>query len=352
MEPRNCRLIIKNGYDPVFDLKIKAVSLVRKAVHLLSSTLQEEAFNIIISSLELGYYEFKKEKHKDKIIELFIYCQEEGMLSELFEKLILCFNFYNGECLEFIKSIDLILKDSKIEYLAFDISEKETCRARKISDEISSSETFHEISEISDDKNSCKIYCVCIICGEIVNIEYKHKWGNWNYKNQNSCVKIQECSNCHEKRDKIEHEWEFFRNSNGSSYNKCTHCHEEDEYDVVGLWCGYVNWNDGSRDYWKVKIEEKTRLLFMKSLIATMYLYLDIQKDKTFRNKVVLEAKVSIDKNIFNNNEYECIIKEKKIVSATCDYNKDKFEGKISKGCSSMVGIVSDGKKSGKLILK
>lgn len=351
--------------------KMKAIVQLRKTVYLLSTTLDGEILYILKTDLNINHIDLLGQTSKEKTINLFIYCQQNKILNQLFS-CILNISKLNSVVTFIDKKLNIqeLLEDVDIEYLSFSIDENSTCQ-------VGENKFKHDYHKICD---GCDTITVCKICGNIDRIETNHIWDNWNYKSPQSCIMRRVCRRCQEEEEENEpkhkwgewhyvsnnscdierecthcqkketksdqHKWIGWRdNGHGHKYNHCSHCHEE-KYKIEGHWKGFVEWDDGTRDFWDVLISEKTHALDILGFFDKLIANITITTEINGKNYIIKQqSKVSIDGN-------KCYFKTKDkniIVPKGISWNKDEFEGKITEKALSIKGKVNS---NGKLVLQ
>ncbi len=363
-----------SSWREAFDKKSDAIQQLRRLVNNLPAILNERALTMFAKQVGIDYYDLAGNNEKEKLVALLAYCKNNYSLEKLLENLRQS-NFLPNQ----IVGIQSLLADISLEDLNFEKSlENSTCLQKRECkrDGAIEFQYDHKIKRYRNKKN-CDIVEVCHICGYRKFIEKQHQWSNWEYKSPNSCQLkrvcqncdleefknsdhnwtewkwqnekgcdiYRECQRCKEKETKKEqHQWTgWIKTENDHQFNICKHCGNE-EYDISGEWIGFVQWEYGSVDQWKLSIKQRTTFLNTIKVEGILDVIFIDNGTKCF-------VRQEINGEINNNN---LVFKSKKITHQTGSgrYNKDSFQGIIHKRAKAIEGMATSKSSKGKIILE
>ncbi|MBN2267650.1 MAG: hypothetical protein JW725_04940 [Candidatus Babeliaceae bacterium] len=135
------------------------------------------------------------------------------------------------------------------------------------------------------EETSCLQIKKCQRCNKTQE-ELIHKWGEWEYKAQNSCIKIKKCYRCGERRERKptmdkDHQYvtEYSRSNSCHYFRKeCTRCgHTEEKYVTTPV----HSWGD-----WVIFKDEKKAMRVCKHCggVQTKELQEYLKKRSTYSN--------------------------------------------------------------------
>lgn len=336
-----------NGWKPVYSKEMYAISQLRKLVYFLSTSISMEALGTVLFNLNIGYVDVKGNTQKEKVIFIINYCQENSLLQAFYDKVISLSlvpkNYIDKETLNDIP-------EANLKYLSFNIPDFASCSWKRNIEGEKKTINCHNSSDYviirRNKKKPCEKIHRCSICGEIIDCETEHDWDDWKYISTDSCDKERVCKRCgHRETAYAKHDWsKYHKTSNGSQYRICQHCHLR-EYDIKGKWQGYVHWNNGTKDLWKVTFYDEIIILLFTKHRAMINVYVNVNTEKNVCEKIVKEkGKVEVSNQ-------EITITGKKLLSGT-NYNLDNLNGSISDDCLTIDGIVSSKGTRGKIKLE
>ncbi len=322
--------------------ELKAIEELRKLVYFLAENIDIHSLWGARAQAGIEHLELKGDSNKQSIINLLIDSQKHIALDKFIESLVTTEIVGEGFIdLSIFRAINY--EFPAIENISFEVPRDSCCR---IEDTTDGSIKHRPMTEVKPHKKyKCKYVKYCIICGEELDTEILHEWGEWNYEKVGSCIQKRVCSKCNEEETRVNHEWsKWIFNSNGSSFRVCSHCNKE-EFSIDGQWRGFVYWDNGGKDYWELTI--KTSGILWNTTKAEIKVYVNVADDNHCEYIILQKAKVDVENR-------KAIIKGKKIISSTNSrkkYNLDCFEGEISHKCQYIEGTVCDGTLKGTLKL-
>ena len=322
--------------------ELHALNELRKWVYFLSENINLQDLWHIRANSGIEHLAIRGDSNKQAIINMMIDCQKRDSLKSFIEGLVQ-YGIVGRDFIDLSYFNQCNYELPNIEILSFDIPRDTSCMLKDSSE----GSLYHKptIIRIPNKSHKCTFEDYCCVCGKKLDTKVLHEWGEWEYLHQNSCKQQRVCSLCGEKETRTHHSWTTWsKNKNGSQYRICSHC-EEEEYNIDGNWYGFVNWENGTKDFWEVVI--KTSGFLFESTKAEIKVYVNVNCSNQCEYIVTQKASVKVIDN-------EITIKGKKILSTTGskkNYLTDTFIGVVSHNCQTIEGTVNDKSSRGTLKL-
>lgn len=316
-----------------FTVELQAISELRKLVYFISENVDLQTLWHIRAKAGIEHLALRGDSNKQSIINMIIDCQNRNSLKTFIEGLVQ-YKIVGEDFIDLSSFNQCNYKLPSIENISFDIPRDTSCMLKDPTD----GSLYHKPSVVRVQHNlrKCTYVDYCCICGEKLDTETLHEWGEWEYFGKHSCEQHRVCSICEEEETRTHHDWtKWTKNKNGSQFRLCSHCGEE-EFNIDGNWYGFVNWENGTKDFWEVII--KTSGFLFESTKAEIKVYININDCNQCEYIVTQKASVRVVNN-------QIKITGKKILSTTCSkkgYMPDTFTGVISRDCQTINGTVCD----------
>lgn len=96
-------------------------------------------------------------------------------------------------------------------------------------------------------KPKCNQEKTCPDCNKKLE-QIKHKFGKFEYAQENKCDGKYVCIHCQEEDAKVKHQWSY-ESSGCDSYNYCKRCKTKDKLKTKHTWYGGVCHGDGTQTF-------------------------------------------------------------------------------------------------------